>query len=106
MPAGQVRLLVGDQGGAAAVVQAVEQPAGDDDAAWPAGQRVRLDGRAGHHDDAVLGVQPGGTPVGLGQGPRPVADHDRDRDGGPGQRQRGGHPGGRGNRGTAPHDLL
>src|SRR5204863_1144600 len=52
MPAGQVRVLMGEQSGPAAVVEHVEQAAGHHDPAGRAGQRVGLDGVAGHYDDA------------------------------------------------------
>ena len=63
VPAGQVRLLVGDQRRPATAVQAIEQVTRDHDATGPAGQRVSLDERAGHDNEAVVGFEPGGTPV-------------------------------------------
>ena len=56
MLAVQVRVLMGEQRGPAAVVEHVEQAAGHHDPAGRAGQRVGLDGVPGHHDDAPPGA--------------------------------------------------
>ena len=75
----QVRVLVGEQRGPAAVVEHLEQPAGHHDPAGRARQRVGLDGAAGHDDDASAGGHAGGPPVGFGQRAGAGADHHRDR---------------------------
>ena len=71
------------------------------DPAGRAGQRVGLDGVAGHHDDASARGHAGGAPVRLGQGAGAGADHHRDRHRGRGEQQGRGHPGQRGDGVTA-----
>jgi hypothetical protein len=93
MPTGQVRVLMGEQRGPAAVVERVEQAAGHHDPAGRSGQRVGLDGVAGYHHDASARGHAGGAPVGLGQRASAGADHHRDRHPRRGEQQGRGHPG-------------
>ena len=102
----QVRVLVGEQRGPAAVVEHVEQAAGHHDPAGRAGQRVGLDGVPGHDDDAAARGHAGGPPVGFGQRAGAGADHHRDRHRGRGQQQGRGHPGQGGDRVTAAEHRL